>query len=214
MTSANDIEKVRRIAEELRCLCPGARLIQEEDGRVRCFRLRYLTFIEGRKAIGQGGGESGIVRDFLDDTAILIGFFEGSEVVGTVRVNYTGHELWPDRHLYNLNKFLKVYGNRVAVWSKLSVHPGYRRSGLFSKLTSAAYLVSLILDIEVGLLGCAPRLVSLYERLGCKRYGRPAIIDPYGEIAPLFLMPKRIDWLRSIGSPLARVYDRYLRISR
>lgn len=180
-------------------------VVQTAAGLVQAQNLRYEVYTEEMKLYGERADSRGRrLQDEHDETGIqLLGTVDGKPA-GTARV-HAGPlpEAWC-RDLDAGALAGMIPPERMAFGSGLTVLPEYRGSPLVLKLINGVVEQAIRVGCEVLLLDCVPHLISLYQRLGWRRYTRKIVQDPAtGALIPMALVLHDQEHLAQVRSSLA-----------
>ncbi|MGE0616065.1 MAG: GNAT family N-acyltransferase [Bacteriovoracia bacterium] len=176
--------------------------VQDPERRDQCYRLRYDVFVEEQGLTTSANSTFRILADELDESAVLLGAFDGDEAVATSRINYTDHERSPYRALYDLDEQEAALPGRVSVISKLVIATSHRHSSVFLRFCRYMYRQQLERNIAHCFVGCAPALAGLYAKLGFRPYKAAIDVEGFGPIQPMLLDVFNEAYLNEIRSPL------------
>jgi hypothetical protein len=154
----------------------------------------------------------------LDFTGHLFGAFEGSRLVGAVRVNYgcTSGEppadgFGPYADFYGMSRFGPAYPQGISIVTRLMAEAEHRSGQTMARFGVALYEHTRDTQPQVDfcVIDCVPALKPLFLRIGYRQIG-PVLQHPVaGAVLPLaFAVYHREHFVR-VGSPLAAVCPRH-----
>lgn len=184
------------------------RTAQSARDREACYELRHRVFVT-EQGLPVGSNPSTMV-DSQDGDAVLLGAWRGDRCVGTGRVHLRGHEHSPYAGPLELDRLCRRFPESLAEYSRLAVEPSERGRDVYRALTNGLYRCSIDAGARYGVLGCAPGLIRLYERLGFDRYGSARLVEPYGEIVPMGIDLLNIEQLECRRSPFAALARQFI----
>jgi len=154
----------------------------------------------------------------LDFTGHLFGAFDGSRLVGAVRVNYGcasgelsagGFGNYAD--FYGMSRFGPAYPQGISIVTRLMAEPEHRSGQTMARFGVALYEHTRDTQPQVDfcIIDCVPALKPLFLRIGYRQIG-PVLQHPVaGAVLPLaFAVYHREHFVR-VGSPLAAVCPRH-----
>lgn len=178
------------------------------------FRLRYKVYCEEMGLSSPNAShDSKEIKDAIDDHAIIVNYYKNNVCASTFRVNIlsdgTGGVF---EDLYNID--LHLGRDKLAVLTKLMVHPNHRKSRASYYVVRDACMIGLIRSVRYAYIDCAPDLMEYYEKWGFVINGEPFNHYETGHVTPMRLDYDNIDYLRSIKSPCAKIYDEFNTLER
>ena len=191
---------------------PGFRVqfARTQKDRDAVFRFRYRVFVEelGRDMPGTDHDNKMMIGD-LDQSGLLVALRYDDDIVATVRMN-RGHPkgIWPAMMAdnYKITPFMDAFPlNELTFTSRLLIHPKFAGTKAMAVLLAAIYKLGRQQGSQFDFTSCEPYMVKAFERLGYRRYTGNFVDASAGYQIPLVLLMKDIDYLREIGSPLARL---------
>ena len=134
----------------------------------------------------------------------------GEQVIGTARLSWGGVPTALNERIvdqYDLQPFLDaVPHEHVAVGERLMFSPEYRGGPLLFKFVSESLTEFREMGIQLFFGDCEPHLLNSYQSLGYRPYTRQHVNKPEtGYLIPIVFVTGDLEYLKSIGSPLAGV---------
>lgn len=194
---------------------PEVRTAQTEEEREAIFAFRYDVYGEelGRK-LGNPDHVSRRMHDAEDDKPYTTLLYTTDEkgITGTSRMRSwePGEVPAKDFETFSMARFKGIDRLRVGEMGRLMLRPD-QRTGL--TLAALGYAVLDIgkphwhLDLVFG--NCATGLAQHYALIGWRRFAGRMIPTPDGLEVPLVMVVSDVDYLRSIGSFLAPLGERF-----
>ena len=175
----------------------------------RIYAFRYQIYVDemGKKKLACADASKKILRDDLDDDAVLYYVEADGELAGTLRVNIGAVPavLSHYREPYRLDRFAEWEPSLLSFSSRLMVSKRLRGSRTLYHLLTAAYEVDLRRGVRFDFCNCAPSLVDLYEHLGYRRYTDNFVDPEVGYRVPMVLVLRAGEHLEAVRSPFRRV---------
>lgn len=187
------------------------RVATSAEDRARIFRLRYEVMAEELGwTIREADHETRQLSEPLDEHGILVGAFEGDEVLGALRINLARDGgLGPYEELYSIDRNPSFYPDRTAILTKLVAAREHRRSMVVPRLMLWVYGYGLRSGTVRAYLDCSLDLIPFYEKLGFVTYTDDVDTEEYGVIAPMRLDITDIEYLERIRSPFCRALTQF-----
>lgn len=145
----------------------------------------------------------------LDATGVLFGAFDGTRLVGSVRVNYgEADDAFGDYEtLYRLRRFGPWFPQGISIVTKLMIEPAHRAGTLMARFGVALYEHTRRTRPQTMfcVIDCVPALAGFFLRLGYRPIGAPFLHPAAGTVLPMaFAVYDRLHFER-VRSPLAAV---------
>lgn len=187
--------------------------LSEED-KFAVYRLRYEVYVEelGRHE-PYADHEKRILTDPHDNTARILGAWEGVKLIGTLRNNATcnpnyaaSEEFQQDYVNYDVPSVLCAEDHCVSFSSKFMIHQEWRNSlgGLLLIKSNYRYVAQN--GISFDFIDCQPDLMHFYRRFGYREYYSGEFQSPYYGIAyPMVASVRDREYFELIKSPLAKL---------
>lgn len=180
--------------------------------RKEIYRLRYRIYVdEMTMQLSTADHENRYVYDDLDKAGVLLYAKIGSEVIGTMRINFYSYTNFPSdlASIFSLDRFEKIAYDKIsqsyAYGSKLMVSPHYRNSLALYLLMVKSYEIYCENQVQFNFGVCNSHLLQLYENFGYRRYGRSFTAPGYdGVLYPIVLLVDDLEHLRNVRSPYYR----------
>lgn len=145
-----------------------------EADRAAVYRLRYELYVEEQGLFGDTADhERRWLRDAMDDEATLLVAYEGTEVVGTVRLLHGGDGRIDaeTRHTFDLDAFADVLDERdIIVTSRMLVRAQHRGGELPRMILVRGFELAVGSGAELLVGECEPHLVNTWIRLNFHPY--------------------------------------------
>ena len=139
----------------------------------RVGRFRHAIYVEemGRHDDAPGGDR--LLIDALDRGAYIIAAWDGTEVVGTVRISLCGSaDIGPYEGWYRAPDVAgPAWPLHTAVLTRLMVAPAYRRTPLSARLCAACFSFGLARGITCALMDCNEHLLPYFAKFGWELQG-------------------------------------------
>ena len=197
------LETVRE-DQDMKRLTQPIHIAETEDERHAIYAFRYRVYIEEmRKPYRHADHQRKILRDALDEKAILLYATNNHEITGTVRINWGEDEdaFMTFSDLCALANFANFPADSLSFCSRLMVHQQHRYSAVAAALSTAAYLKGRERNTQFNFVHCAPRLLPLFKRMGFRQYTQPFHDPEIGAQVPLVLVFEDVEHLRASRSP-------------
>lgn len=168
------------------------------------YRLRYAVYVDEMNRVQRHADhDRKVIIEPFDATAVILGAFESGVAVGTVRSNVSAQtDLLFYPHLYEMSIVGSFHPGNTSVTTKLVVAKPFRGTRLAIQLACAIYDAGRERGIEFDFIDCNPDMVSLYERLGYRRYRSEVVHPEYGVVIPMVLALSDLRHLIAVKSPL------------
>jgi len=185
------------------------RLPATEEDFEAIYRLRYDVYVT---ELGYSQRHADHVRrrivEPMDNGASLLGAFDGSVLVGTLRTNYAKNSsLGIYEDLFDLRRAKHFHPAQTSITTKFIVAREHRGTHLAIRLATETYKLGRSHGIEFNFIDCKPTLAPFFEFLGYRSIGAPLRHPEYGEVLPMVLPTADIDHFRAIGSPFAHTCE-------
>lgn len=188
-------------------------LASTQREREKIYRFRYQVYVEEMgRSLSKADHKRRLLYDDMDDWGLLLYARVNAEIVGTVRLHLAFKEGFSQELALTLamDKFQTFRPDggsprHLSFASKLMVAPHYRNSQVCHLLNSAYYEHCRQKGVIFNLIGCAPYLVALYERMGYRRYKSNFSVPDYGYMVPLVLVNEDVNYLHKVRSPFYRI---------
>lgn len=177
----------------------------------RVYRFRYRV---GREtlavALSDDQHRAEMITDALDDKAAHLVVERAHEIVAAVRLNFGPVPVARSvREALHLDRFEADFGGAYVYTSHLVIDPACRDGAPLRLLVAAAYKLARERRALFDFCLAPPARVAMYERLGYRQYATAHGNDGAGFRVPLVLLPDDVDYLSTIGSPLAALARGY-----
>lgn len=173
----------------------------------KIFNFRYKIYIkEMSKQIAGVDHDKQILKDELDEWAILLYAKVNSKIVATIRVN-VGDEKKYGSKLSNILSFKNFKNHNKEMFgfvTKLMIDIPYRNSSILYSFMIASYKICYENNVKVFFGACNFHLLRLYEQMGFRRYTNNFIDPGYGLLAPIAIVVHDLEHLRKVRSPFLR----------
>lgn len=180
------------------------------------YRLRHQVYVqEMAKSLPPTVNKNNQICDSLDNSSILLYAQIGHDMVGTMRINIDTAENYPANlaEIFQMHKFKRLSDAppnfRLGLGTKLAVIAEYRNSPVLFYLLAEAYKIVRKQSIQFFFGGCNPSLISLYERIGFRRFSQNFADPGYGLLIPLVIVLEDIQHFKFIKSPIYRHARKY-----
>lgn len=185
---------------------------QNEVERMNLFGFRYRILVdEMGLELGAADHRQRLVRDEADKGAIHLFLTHDSQVVACLRlqVGQTWDQLTDKLDTYGLAPFASYGPGALSFTDMLLVAPAWRTSQMPALLLGAAYKISRRGGTVFDFCHCAPSLVSLYQKLGYRRYTRNFTDPDFGLQVPMVLVMDDVGHMADMNSPVIRLAQQY-----
>jgi predicted GNAT family N-acyltransferase len=186
------------------------RVAVDEKELLDIFRLRYEIYIEQqRKPLPTANDGLRILRDDLDDVAT--NFYVGNDKGEIVACGRVTIGVWPQvcDGPFALPAFNGFRREEFYYISKVMLNPRLRSFSAIPSLFIAMYRAARVRNTPFGIAHCNPKLVPIYLRFGCRRFG-PEFVDPFaGPQAPIIIVTQDVNFLRRTGSVLLETAEQF-----
>jgi hypothetical protein len=159
-----------------------------------------------------------LAGEALDLTGHLFGAFEGTRLVGAVRVNYAsvdpgraGDGFGTYADFYGMRRFGPAYPQGISIVTRLMAEPEHRSGQTMARFGVALYEHTRDTQPQVDfcIIDCVPALKPLFLRIGYRQIG-PVLQHPVaGPVLPLAFAVYHREHFARVGSPLAAVCPRH-----
>lgn len=189
----------------------ASHLAQTTAEREAIYRFRYDTYVREMKRIQTyADHDRGWIKEPLDETAHVLGAFEGDEVVGTYRVNFARtSDLGMYDQLYGMNWAGEFHPWHTSISTKFMVSAQYRGSALGIRIAVAGYKFCRMNGIEFDFIDCNDHLLGFFGYLGYRQYRNQIEHPEYGRVNPLVLALSDEAHLQAVKSPFRKVVAEY-----
>jgi hypothetical protein len=183
----------------------GIRVVETTCQAEAVFRLRYEVYVEELQRVQFYADRAGrMIREALDQDAILLGAFAAERALGSLRINYARRsELGEYVDLYQMESGGVQLAN-ASIVTKLVVVPELRGSSLAYRLASEAYRTGLRDGILHNFIDVYPERIPFFERLGYRVHVPLAVHAEFGQVVVMRLDMRDEAHLRRVGSPFLR----------
>ena len=144
------------------------RVAETADDLSKVFEFRYDIYgSEGVLPQFYADHANRRIKDPLDSHAHNLVAYQGSEVVGTLRINFARDSdiAYYDQFL-EMNTAGEFHPAATSIATRLLVIPRLRGSSLAVRLSQAAYTLGLRHEIRYNFLDCNHQMTHFFERLG------------------------------------------------
>ena len=174
------------------------------------YEFRYKIFCEElSKSVPLPSNQTNYLTDDLDKQSILLYAKIKSRIIGTLRItigNANQYPLWLS-DIFSLHKIQATLNanQKIGLLTKLAIDSEYRGSTLMYQFLIELLKISYDQNVPYSFGGCNPNLITLYERLGFKRFASKNFIDPgYGLLVPIILITNDSEHFKAVRSPVFR----------
>ena len=192
------------------------RLIDGPDELQAVLRLRRRIYVEELGyALPPTPANQPLAAEPLDTTGHLFGAFEGTRLVGAVRVNYGS--AGPDSGFgsyaafYGVTRFGPAFPQGISIVTRLMAEPAHRSGQTMVRFGVALYEHTRDTQPQVAfcIIDCVPALQPLFQRIGYRQIG-PALQHPAaGTVLPMAFAVYHREHFQRVQSPLATVCPRH-----
>lgn len=175
------------------------------------YHLRYQVYVqEMGKSLVPATNSSNLVSDSLDDKSLLMYAKSGNKIIGTTRLTIAAAEDYPAdiAETFHMHTFQALSTSlprpHLALGTKLAIISEYRNSPVLFYFLAETYRILRKQTVPFFFGGCNPNLISLYERMGFRRFTQNFTDSGYGLLVPLVMVIEDIPHFRTIKSPLYR----------
>lgn len=183
--------------------------ISVSDLRRDSYRLRYSVYCE-EMGLPSPYADANLkeIKDHIDDHSIVINYYSNEVCASTFRVNILSDGTAGDfEDLYNVDRDLGR--DKLAILTKLIVHPEHRKSRASYYVVRDACMIGLIRSVRYAYIDCSPDLDIYYKKWGFVVNGDSFTHYETGHVTPMRLDYEDIDYLEFIQSPCARIYKEF-----
>lgn len=177
---------------------------RSEREREHIYRFRYAVLVDelGHEPDNADHAKR-MIRDRLDETSLLLYLASGGTVAATLRLNFAAKSAVP-REFYNayqLERFNAYADSNFSLTSAQIVAEDWRQTPALSVLRGAVYKMCRKQRIRFDFCHCPPAQLSLFHRLGYRRYGSNFVADSSLQV-PLTMLLEDVRHLKVVKSPL------------
>jgi len=175
------------------------RLAVSANDRRAVYALRYQIYVEEMRLLQLFGNCRGEISDYWDDHADLIATFtERGELVGTSRMNYGRCDAdLPYPSMMKYEHFKIEEGELYCYTSRTMVDAAYRKGGFVFNSMMKEYLLRLqAKNVRFAFLYCQPHLVHSFSQMGFRVYQSPVSHEEIGDVVPMVMDIKDLEYLR------------------
>ena len=185
--------------------CPEIRAAESSTDRERIFRFRYQVYVEEMHRLQKYADHTRRqIEEPFDATGHLLLAECDGRVVGTLRTNLSNRtDLGYYVDLFRLSGLGPAWPDHVSLTTKLMVAPDHRCGRLAIRLARTIYNWGAVNGVDCDIIDCNAHLRDFFSRLGYVPYMGTAIHPEYGEVLPMRLDLRNVEYLRRIRSPLA-----------
>jgi hypothetical protein len=188
----------------------AVRLASSQEELASIFRLRYEIYVEQQgKALPSANASLRVVQDDLDEVAR--NFYVGSEHGEIIACGRATIGIWPQvcDGPFSLSAFSGFQRESFYYISKVMLNPRFRSRSAIPSIFIAMYKDGRAHNAPFGIAHCNPKLVSIYNRFGWRRFG-PEFIDPFaGPQVPIMIVAPDIEYLRRRKSVLVQAAEEF-----
>ncbi len=192
------------------------RIATEPWEKREIYRLRYEVYVqEMAKPLGSTVNKEKLLYDSLDKSSILLYAQDGSNIVATIRLSIAAEEDYPSELVkaFCMDKFLALHtdmpNRHFGLGTKLAVKTQYRNSPALYLIITEAYRLLREHNVQICFTGCNPYLISLYERMGFRKFAGNFTDPGYGLLVALVMVVEDIEHFQAVKSPLYRHARKY-----
>ena len=175
------------------------------------YHLRYQVYVqEMGKSLVPSTNTSNLISDSLDDKSLLMYAKSRNKIIGTTRLTIAAAEDYPADiaetfHMYTFQALsTSLPRPYLSLGTKLAIIPEYRNSPVLFYFLAETYRILREQKVPFFFGGCNPNLISLYERMGFRRFTQNFTDAGYGLLVPLVMVIEDTPHFRAIKSPLYR----------
>lgn len=191
------------------------KIVTTERDKQKVYRFRYDVYVEEMNRKQKWANHvTKTIQEPLDRTAIILAAFQGNEVVGTCRMNFSNDTEFEYADLYEFDRFESLYPGRVAFFSKLMIKPELRKGMLFMKFMREIYKIMRIEDMEVSLLDCNDHLIKSFTKVGYRQYKESFQHPEYGWVTPMVVYHRDEEHFKKMNSPVYELCRHFNRTER
>lgn len=178
--------------------------------REQIYRFRYKIFKEElAKGLPLLMQKKKKISDDLDNNSLLLYAKSKDSIIGTLRITLSHINDFPEwlTNIFSLKKLVPELEptQRVGLVTKLAIAPLYRGSTLMYQFLVEFLKLAQEQKVEYFFSGCNPHLISMYERIGFRRFTKINFTDPgYGLLIPIVLITSDLDHFKAVRSPAYR----------
>jgi hypothetical protein len=180
------------------------RAVSEGAEKFSVFRLRYDIYVKEMNRVQKyADHDQQIIREPLDEDAVIFGAFDHGKLVGTIRVNYTNTcDVGEYVKWYRMSEFRPFFPSRTSVTTKLMLSPQYRSTAITVRFAKAVYEAGLSAGVCFDFMDCNSHLVPYFEKIGYRQVFPNVLHPEYGDVHPMVFVYGDVGHLTNIGSPL------------
>ena len=184
---------------------------ETEEELLDIYRFRYRIYVEEMKRTQEYANHSErIVREPLDKEADILGIWDNSSVVGTVRFNRAdASDLGYYTDMYSMGIMETYHPGKTTITTKLMIEKPFRNMGLAIDLGCALYELRRPEGYEFNFIDCNDNLIPFFEFLGYRKYKDRVVHHEYGEVTPLVLVGSDLEYLKKCCSPFVELCEKY-----
>ena len=173
------------------------------------YQFRYRVYIEEmKKSLRYANHAEKILKDQLDETAMLLYIKFENEIVATVRKNLLDSSSLPEHlsRVFAIDRFTAAFpAHTLSFGSRLMVAPQWRNSSVLGMIVMAFYRDARARNLQFDFSHAAPWLVPFYENLGYRRYADHFLDEDAGLQIPMVFLVEDVEHLRAVRSPFYRL---------
>lgn len=146
----------------------SVRVATNRDALDEIYGFRYENYVaEGKLPQVHADHISKRVKDPLDRQAHNLAAYQGDEVVGVLRINFTrDSDISYYEDFLEMDTVGKFHPKATSISTRLLIIPRLRGSSLAVRLSQAAYALGLLNGIRYNFLDCDPQMTRFFGRLG------------------------------------------------
>lgn len=207
MYSLNENNELKSVGQSSSIKFFIAQTNQEKES---IYQFRYKIFKEElAKVLPLNMQKEKRISDNLDDKSLLLYAASNSQVIGTVRITIDHLNKFPDwlTNVFCLNKLKSILNSdqRIGLLTKLAIAPAYRGSTLMYRFLTEFLQIAYDQDVQIFFSGCNPYLITMYERMGFRRFTNQNFTDPgYGLLVPIIFLTEDLEHFKTVRSPAYR----------
>ncbi|MBO4301257.1 MAG: hypothetical protein J5861_06605 [Desulfovibrio sp.] len=176
---------------------------RDSHSREEVYHFRYVQYFSSREYLpGIDHERQRVWLPHDDSSRHFLARTDDGDVVAVATATPAGDPgLFPEwQEIFDLPRLWELV-SKITVISRAIVAEQARSSAIFGKM--CLRLASLFLEegYHYALHYCAPGMVSMYERLGYRQYGRGRNLQSGVYRIPMFLVADDTDYMRRLRSP-------------
>ncbi len=181
---------------------------REQDEVTKIIKLRYSVYIEDLKYESPyADHKAKTLRDPLDDTGHLFGYFKNGEAIGTVLTNYAKNtDLGYYQELYRMHELANSSYFDSSICTKFMVRKDYRSSSIAFRLSCATLIQQAENNIIYSFIDCIEDNVPFFLRLGYKVCQEKMHHPDFGNGVALMMELQNIEELENCNSLYLKFY--------